>query len=771
MTEYLARISARRPLIVIAIWVVAVVVSVGISGRLLESATTTDFSLSGRYESEKAAALLQDRLLGPEKLAEIVIIRSDSLTVNDEAFKAKVEAVHEEISALGPAIISGGIDDKNISDFLPQLVAGGVPDSPVSHYYQIAEAGPAIPQEQAQQLLPLLVSAGQNTVMMHYTLAGTTEEAIDNVAEVIHVIEQANEDESFLVLIGGNASAAHENFELSEQDLQKGERFGVPVALIVLLVLFGAVVATLLPLGLSIVSIIIALAAVALIGQQFQLVFFVTIMVVMIGLAVGIDYSLLIVLRFKEEMGHGLSPREAVAKTGNTAGRTVLFSGLTVVLALVGLFIVPASFYQSLALGAILVVLATLAATLTLLPAILALLGNRVNFLTIPFISRFSLKGADTAEGGFWDFVTRIVTWQPIVSLLLVGVPMIVLAYFYLDIRTGLNDVNSFPDEAQTKQAFLVMEEEFSFGDVTPAGFLGPARIVISGDLDDPGVQEAIGKLQQSLAADTDFPLPLQLPIENEERNLALLTLPFPGKVNSPEAADNMTDLREIHIASAFSGVPAEVYVGGPTAEATDFYGIVRAYTPIVFAFVLGLSFLILMMVFRSIVIPLKAIIMNLLSVGATYGILVLVFQKGIGASLFGFQQADVIDAWIPLFLFTILFGLSMDYHVFLLSRIRERYDESGNNTEAVAYGLRSTAGLITGAALIMVVVFGAFASGVTVVNQLVGFGLALAVFLDATLVRSVLVPASMEVLGRGNWYLPPFLRWLPDLRVEGDED
>ena len=187
--------------------------------------------------------------------------------------------------------------------------------------------------------------------------------------------------------------------------------------------------------------------------------------------------------------------------------------------------------------------------------------------------------------------------------------------------------------------------------------------------------------------------------------------------------------------------------------------------------FLLGLSFLILMMVFRSIVIPLKAIIMNLLSVGATYGILVLVFQKGIGASLFGFQQADVIDAWIPLFLFTILFGLSMDYHVFLLSRIRERYDESGNNTEAVAYGLRSTAGLITGAALIMVVVFGAFASGVTVVNQLVGFGLALAVFLDATLVRSVLVPASMEVLGRGNWYLPPFLRWLPDLRVEGDED
>ena len=508
----------------------------------------------------------------------------------------------------------------------------------------------------------------------------------------------------------------------------------------------------------------------ALIGQQFELIFFVTIMVVMIGLAVGIDYSLLIVLRFKEELAHGFSPKEAVARTGNTAGRTVLFSGVTVVLALVGLFIVPASFYQSLALGAILVVLATLAATLTLLPAVLALLGHRVNFLTIPFLSRFALKGADTSTGGFWDFITKTVTWQPVISLLIVGIPMLVLSWFYLDIRTGLNDVNTFPDKAETKKAFLLMEEEFSFGEVTPAGFLSPAEIVISGDMSDPRVQEAVVKLQQSLVADPAFPLPPQPLVVNEAGDLGLLVLPFPGKSTSPEAAADMANLREQHVAAAFAGVPAEVYVGGLTAEVTDFYGIVRTYTPIVFIFVLGLSFLILMMVFRSIVIPLKAIIMNLLSVGATYGLLVLVFQKGFGADLFGFQQADVIDAWLPLFLFTILFGLSMDYHVFLLSRIRERYDETRDNTEAVAYGLRSTAGLITGAALIMVAVFGAFAAGETVVNQLMGFGLAVAVFLDATLVRSVLVPASMEVLGKGNWYLPPFLRWLPDLRVEGDE-
>ena len=206
------------------------------------------------------------------------------------------------------------------------------------------------------------------------------------------------------------------------------------------------------------------------------------------------------------------------------------------------------------------------------------------------------------------------------------------------------------------------------------------------------------------------------------------------------------------------------------TSEAADVFSIVQGYTPIVFAFVLGFSFLVLMLVFRSIVIPIKAVFMNLLSVGTAYGLMVLVFQKGVATDLLGFQHAEVIDVWIPLFLFSILFGLSMDYHVFLLSRIRERYDQTGNNAEAVAYGLRSTAGLITGAALIMVAVFGAFASGKTIINQQVGFGLAVAVLLDATLVRSVLVPATMEMLGARNWYLPSWLSWLPDLRVEPQE-
>ena len=732
MTRSLARICARRPWVTVGVWIVLVAIALVLIRALLGSATTTDFRLADRYESERAAALLEDRLRGPKPLSELIIVQSPSLTVDDPVFQEKVEAIHDQIMALGPQTVQLG-----------------------QHYYLTKN--------------PLSVSPDRNTTIINFVLAGSAEQATENVEEIIHIVQESDGEDGFRVLIGGDASVAFELNEMSAEDLEKGERFGVPIALIILLLLFGAVAAALLPLGMAIVAIAVALAAVGVIGQAFELIFFVTMMITMIGLAVGIDYSLLIVSRFREEMSHGLDKYEAVSKAADTAGRTVLFSGITVVLALLGMLIVPVSFFQSLGLGAILVVSAALAATLTLLPAVLALLGHRVNFLTIPFLARISLKSHQTAKHGFWDKITRIVTRRPIVSILLVSVPMIALTFFYFGIQTGLNDVNTFPDSSETKEAFTVFEEEFSVGEVSPAGILSPAEIVIDGDIDSPQVQQAMARLVKSLEDDPAFPIP-PLREVNPERDLALLTLPFPGEPNSRAATDKLATLRDLQVSAAFEDVPAEVYVGGVTAEATDFFGIVDTFTPIIFAFVLGSSFIILMLVFRSIVIPIKAIIMNLLSVGAAYGLLVLMFQKGFGSDLLGFQHAEVIDAWIPLFLFSILFGLSMDYHVFLLSRIRERYDETGNNAQAVAYGLQSTGGMITGAALIMVVVFGAFATGETIINQQVGFGLAVAVFLDATLIRSVLVPASMEVLGKWNWYLPSWLSWLPDLRVESEK-
>ena len=728
MTEFLARVSSRKPLLTIALWLLVALIGGALSGSLLESGTTTEFRMGGGAESVRAARLLEDRLRGPEPITETVIVQSESLTVDDPAFRERVETLYEEIISLGSDRVTLG-----------------------QHYYQLNNEA--------------LVSPDRTTTLIPLALTGDLEEAERNVEHILEIVEEADAASDFRVLIVGTATISVETNELARHDLEQGERVGVPVALLILVVLFGTIVAALVPIGLSVICIIAALGLAALIGQVFELVFFVTLMITMIGLAVGIDYSLLIISRFRDEMGRGLDKHEATARTGATAGRTVLFSGLTVVVALCGLLIVPFSFFQSLALGAILVVLVALAATLTLLPAVLALMGSRVNLLPIPFIGRGKVETPEAQHHGFWEFVTVKVTRFPIISVLAIGIPMLAAIFFYFDIKTGLNGVDAFPEGAQTREAFFVMEEEFSFG------LVNPTEIVVDGDINSPGVQEAIGKLQASLMGDSRLLVPPVPPEVNSSGDLALLTVIIPGEPSSQAAVDVVTTIRDQYIPSAFGGVDAEALVGGVTAEATDVFSIVATYTPIVFAFVLGFSFIILMLVFRSIVIPIKAVAMNLLSVGTAYGLLVLVFQKDVGTELLGFQHAEVIDVWIPLFLFSILFGLSMDYHVFLLSRIRERYDQTGDNAGAVAYGLRSTAGLITGAALIMVAVFGAFASGETIINQQVGFGLSVAILLDATLVRSVLVPATMEMLGARNWYLPSWLSWLPDLRVEPLED
>ena len=734
MTQLLARFSARRPIVTIGAWIVLVVIALAIIGQLLASATTTELKLSGGFESAKAVAALERLRGGPEPISEVIVIQSETLTVDDPAFAAKVNSVLQEIVGLGDEIVGEG----------------------AVNYYMLNVLAP----ETAENL----VSADRRTTLMTIPIAGDFDEAAVNVKEVIKVVERADEADDFRVLISGPASVSYETNEFARHDLEQGERVGVPVALLILLALFGAVVAALIPIGLAIIAIVIALGFVAIIGQVFDLVFFVTLMITMIGLAVGIDYSLFIISRFREEMDRGLSVQEAVARAGETAGRTVLFSGLTVVIALCGMFIIPMGFFQSLGLGAILVVIIEMAATLTLLPAILALLGPKVDLLSIPFFRR---KGGEEShehrEHGFWERTTVIVTKVPWVSFLIVAAPMVVAIVYYFQIETGLNGVETLPDGSVTKEAFFVLEEEFAFG------LASPSDIVIEGNIGDPQVQGAIQKLTQLLVEDPRFPIPPLLD-PSSSGEIALIKLALPGHPTGEDAVALMSVLRDEHIPAAFSGVPVEVNVGGQSAASAEIFQVVDQYTPIVFAFVLGFSFIVLLLVFRSIVIPIKAVIMNLLSVGTAYGLLVLVFQKGFATDLLGFQRADVIDAWIPLFLFTILFGLSMDYHVFLLSRVRERFDQTGNNTEAVSYGLRSTANLITGAALIMVAVFGAFAAGKTIINQQVGFGLAVAILLDATLVRSVLVPASMEMLGKGNWYLPSWLQWLPDLRVEAEE-
>ncbi len=724
-TEGLARSSSNKPWIVIGIWVAILTLAMFLNATLLGSATTTEFRFTNGVDSQAALDLLEDRLRGPRPMAEMLIIQSETLTVDDPAFQAKAESVFDEILALGPDVIKFG-----------------------QNFYREADES--------------LVSDDRRTTIMPLVMTGELDEATSNIDEVLDIVKSANGADGFSVLIVGDISVPFESNELGQKDIEKGESIGVPVALLILLLLFGAVLAALLPLGLAFVSIIVALGATAVIGQYVDLIFFVTLMISMIGLAVGIDYSLIIVSRFREELGRGLNKHEAVIRAGATAGRTVFFSGVTVVVALSGMLIIPASVFQGLGIGAILVVIAAVTASLTLLPAILTVLGTKVNALRLPFIGRKLANRSDTDHKGFWEFVTRNVMRYPIISLVVVAGLMLTVSASYFDLETGFNGVDTLPD-TQTKDAFFILEEEFSFGVVSPA------EIVIDGTIDTPGVQAAIAELQASIAADSSFAGQTRLEI-NEPGDLALLSVPIPGEPNGPIALDALSKLRDQYIPAAFAGVDADVMVGGVTAFSADFYDIADTYRPIVFVFVLGFSFVLLMVVFRSIVIPIKAILMNLLSVGTAYGLMVLVFQKGVGADLLGFQETPIIDAWIPLFLFSILFGLSMDYHVFLLSRIRERYDQTHDNTDAVVHGLRSTAGLITGAALIMVAVFGGFAAGETLGNQQVGFGLATAIFLDATLVRSILVPASMKLLGNWNWYLPSWLHWLPDMRVEPAE-
>ena len=591
-------------------------------------------------------------------------------------------------------------------------------------------------------------------------MARTLDEALANIEKVLDIVYEANGRDGFRVLVVGQCSWDFEFNELSAKDTLTGESIAIPVALIILVLLFGALLAAFIPIGLAIVAIVVAFGATALVGQAVDVFVLAAAAITMIGLAVGIDYSLIIVSRFREELRQGLGTSDAIARTGATAGRTVFFSGITVVVAMAGMLIVPMNLFQSLGIGAILVVISAVMASLTLLPALLGLLGGRVNALRVPFIGRRLDRQVDESSGGFWNWMTRNVMRYPVISLVVVAGLMIAAAVSALDINTGGNGLDTLPEGTQVREAFELLEEKFSFG------VAHPTEIVIDGDVNSQPVQAGIQRLRDAIATDPDFFGQPSLAV-NEEGDLALLSTSVAGDTVSDQAVGAVKRLRDKYIPEAFDGVPAEALVTGDAAGFVDFNQIADTYTPIVIAVVLGLNFILLSVVFRSVVVPVKAIIMNLLSVGAAYGLMVLVFQKGVGAGLLGFQQTDVIDAWIPVLLFCILFGLSMDYHVFLLSRVRERYDQTKDNAEAVAHGLRATAGLITGAAVIMVAVFSGFAAGELVMNQQLGFGLAVAILLDATVVRTILVPASMKLLGDWNWYLPNFLRWLPDLRVE----
>jgi RND superfamily putative drug exporter len=722
--DSIATLSARRPWIVVAAWALVLVGAIGAIGGLLDDALTTEQRLTNGPDSEVGNELLEE-WRGETPVNEIVIVSSADLTVDDEAFQARVETIFDDVQALGPAIVAGG-----------------------ANYYQTGD--------------PSLVSEDRHTTILPFTMAGGPLDADDNIGEVLAVVNAANEDGDVRVQILGPSSINHEFQAVAEKDLQTGEMIGISIALIVLVLVFGALTAAIIPIIIGVMSIVIAIGVTALLGQGFQFSFFVTNVITMMGLAVGIDYSLFIVSRFREERAKGLDKHAAIEATGLTASRAVFFSGLTVVLALLGMLLVPSTIFRSLGAGAVIVVLVSMAVTMTLLPAVLSLLGDKVNSLRIPFLGKTMEQMDHETPGGFWDAITTRVMKFPVISVIVSVAFLVLLAVPYLDIQTGTAGVSTLPPKTDAYQAFLVMESEFNAGKVAPVDI-----VIHDGDVSRDEVQAGVDNLKAALAENPLYGEPVFE--QSPDRSTGLVSVPLNADPTSGTAVTAVRELRSEVIPSAFDGVNAEVYVTGFTANNIDYFDTTSEYTPIVIAFVLGLSFVLLTVVFRSLVVPLKAIVMNLLSVGAAYGAMVLVFQKGVGNEILGFQQVDIIEAWVPLWTFSILFGLSMDYHVFLLSRIRERFIKTGDNTESVAFGVRSTAGIITGAALIMASVFAGFALGDLVMFQQMGFGLAVAVILDATIVRVVLVPAAMQLLGKANWYLPPVLHWLPDLRTEGE--
>ncbi len=588
--------------------------------------------------------------------------------------------------------------------------------------------------------------------------------APDDAEALTAAAREAAASSDFEVLVTGEASINSDFGATAESDLRKGEMFGVGIALVILVLVFGAVVTAAVPLIMALASILLAMGITAMVGQVTELSFFITNMITMIGLAMGIDYSLFVVSRYREERAAGRDKIDAIGRSASTASRSVLFSALAVILALGGLFLVPSTLFQSMALGAIIAVFTALLAALTLLPALLGAMGDRVNALRVPFLRK---TGGTGRPGGFWDRVSNGVMRRPVMSLIVAGGMLLLMASLYFSIDLGSAGVETLPASMASRQGFEVLQSGF------PGASIQPVEVTIAGGPASPAVTQGIDNLRTALAGDPAFVGP-GTTRTSPDGQLTVLSLVVMGEPNGGAAQAAVRTLRSEYLPAAFAGTGlvagTDVLTTGQTSLTIDYLDTINGATGWVFLFILGLSFVLLLVVFRSIVVPLKAILMNLLSVGAAYGLMVAVFQKGWGADLLGLQRVDFVEAWVPLFLFAILFGTSMDYHVFLLSRIRERFDQTGDNREAVAFGLRRTGGIITGAALIMVAVFGGFAAGDLVMFQQLGFGLAVAVFLDATVVRCVLVPAAMRLLGTANWWFPRWLNWLPDLRVEAGE-
>jgi uncharacterized membrane protein YdfJ with MMPL/SSD domain len=586
------------------------------------------------------------------------------------------------------------------------------------------------------------------------------EDRVDSTLAATAAAQKANPQ----VFVGqfGDASADKAISKAFSDDFKKAEFLSLPITLLILIVAFGSLVAAGVPLLLGITAVAAAIGLLAPISQLFPMDESVGSVVLLVGLAVGVDYSMFYIRRKMEERDAGRSPEQALEFAAATSGQAVLISGMTVVIAMAGMFFAGSIVFQSFAIGTILVVGIAVLGSLTVLPAVLSKLGDNVEKGRVPIIGR--MRHRNHGESRVWGWILDRVLARPVVSLVVSAGILIALALPAINMHTANPGTSGLPRNLEVMKVYDRIQAAF------PGGPIPLVVAVQADDVTKPEVQAGIAAMSKAALATGQMSEPVTTNT-SPDKSVEVVAIPMHGNGTDDTSNAALVKLRNDVIPATIgkvSGVQADVT--GMTAGSKDFNDSMTSHLPIVFAFVLGLAFLLLLVTFRSIVVPIKAIVLNLLSVGAAYGILTLVFQEGHGESLLGFESFGGITSWLPLFLFVILFGLSMDYHVFIISRIREAVDGGMKTDDAVAHGIKSTAGVVTSAAIVMVAVFSIFATLSMIEFKQMGIGLAVAILIDATLVRAVLLPAAMKLLGERNWYLPRRLRWLPKFEHEVPE-
>jgi uncharacterized membrane protein YdfJ with MMPL/SSD domain len=686
--------SAKHRKIAIGGWLAFVVIAFVLGGAIGTNTLSDDDSGNGSSRVADKAITKADF---PDKADEQVLVQARAgheLTVKDPEFKAAVGGVVKQLHQA-----------KNVIDVESPLKDG--------NEGQISKDG--------------------RSALVTFSIPG--DEKLDD--KVVSSLDAT-----------AAAQRAHPELRIEQFGDASAEFLSLPITMLILVVAFGALVAAGVPLLLAITAVIGTLGLVGPISQIVPMEESSNSVILLIGLAVGVDYSMFYLRRKMEERDAGRSSEAALEFAAATSGKAVLISGLTVMIAMAGMFLAGNAVFTSFAVGTMLVVAVAMLGSVTVLPAVLSKLGDKVEKGRVPYFGR--LRHRNHGESRVWGWIIDRALARPVVSVIAAGGILVVLALPALNMKTVNPGTAGLPHDLPIMQTYERIQSAF------PGGPLPALAVVQAEDVTAPEVTKGIDELKATATGPTSV-------LISPNKQVAIVSLPLPGNGTDDTSDSALVKLRDQTIPSTIGKVAGtETNVTGMTAGSKDFNDKMNSRLPIVFAFVLGLAFVLLLVTFRSIVVPLKAIVLNLLSVGAAYGILTYVFQDGHFEGLLNFRSVGGITSWLPLFLFVILFGLSMDYHVFIISRIREAVDGGMSTDKAVAHGIKATAGVVTSAAVVMVAVFAIFASLSMIEFKQMGVGLAVAILLDATLVRAVLLPAAMKLLGERNWYLPRSLHWLP---------